>query len=259
MIRQYLIPLTKFFFHKRPWIIHLFHVILVCNSLVLAWLLRFDFTLPDRGMLLWSGILLVVVRLFVLRLFDLQHGWWHFSSISDALNVVKAVSLGTVDFFILNRYLLGLTSFPRSIYVLEPIMTAGLLAGSRLASRVLAETVRRDTQRSKRVLLVGAGFAAQMILRELERPNSGYVSVGCVDDDLSKQKICIHNVPVLGRVEDLPTLVAMHAVDEILIVIPSATGAEMQQIIEVCQSTQLPFKTVPALLDIIRGEASVRE
>jgi len=247
-------------FHQRPVFISIVQAMLVIGSFVVAWLLRFDFSLPYRPILLTAGLLLVVIRLITLRLFQLNHGWWHFASVNDALNILKAVAVGSVCFFTLNRYLLGAAAFPRSVYILEAVLTGCFLSGARLASRVLVESVRHDSSsRSKRVILVGAGFAAQMVIRELARPNSGYAAVGCVDDDRSKIGVHIQGVPVLGTIEELETLVQLNSVDEILIAIPSASGKQMRRIADECQKTKLPFKTVPTLSDIIRGEASVSQ
>jgi FlaA1/EpsC-like NDP-sugar epimerase len=247
-------------FHHRPVFISIVQAMLVIGSFVVAWLLRFDFSLPYRLILLTSGLLLVVIRLITLRLFKLNHGWWHFASVSDALNILKAVSVGSVCFFALNRYLFGAVAFPRSVYVLEAVLTGCFLSGARLASRLLVESVKHDSSsRSKRVILVGAGFAAQMVIRELARPNSGYEAVGCVDDDRSKIGVHIQGVPVLGSIEEVESLVQPNSVDAILIAIPSASGKQMRRIAEACQKTKLPFKTVPTLSDIIRGEASVSQ
>lgn len=259
MIPEYLVRLPQIFFNRRPVVIYFFQATLVTCALVLGWLLRFDFSLPYRRDLLTSGLLLIVLRLSTLRFFKLDHGWWHFASVSDVLTILKAVGVGSAVFFVVNRYLFGASSFPRSMYFLEAVLTASFLAGTRLASRVLVESVRRDSPRSKRVMLVGAGFAAQMVIRELGRPNSGYVAVGCVDDDASKLNLRIHGIPVLGAVDDLETLVTVNPVEEILIAIPSATGKQMKRIAEECQKTKLSFKTVPTLSDIIRGEASVSQ
>jgi FlaA1/EpsC-like NDP-sugar epimerase len=259
MRRFYLSRLPQFVFHRRPWFIFLFHAALIFVSLVLAWLLRFDFTLPYRQMLIVSGLLLVAVRLVALRAFHLDRGWWHFASVSDATNILKSVTAGSLIFYIFNRYALVGQSFPRSVYLLEAILTAGLLAIARLASRVLTEAVRRDSSHSRRVLLVGAGFAAQMVIRELARPDSNYIVIGCIDDDSSKKGIHIHGVPVLGTVDELTAVSERRSVDEILIAIPSATGKQMQRITEACQRAGVPFKTVPTLGDIIRGDATVSQ
>jgi FlaA1/EpsC-like NDP-sugar epimerase len=260
MVREQLIRLPQILFNRRPLFIYLFQTTLVGASLVLAWLLRFDFSLPYRRILLTSGLLLVVVRLITLSLFKLNHGWWHFASVSDAISILKAVAVGSFSFLILNRYLLGAAGFPRSVYILEAVLTGCFLAGARLTSRVLAESIRHDSSsRSKRVMLVGAGFAAEMVIRELARPDSGYLAVGCVDDDKSKMGIHIQGVPVLGTVEGIETLVELNSIDEILIAIPSASGKQMRRIAEACQRTNLTFKTVPTLSDIIRGDANVSQ
>ena len=258
-MREFLVRLPQVLFHRRPIVIYVFQAMLVSCSLAFGWALRFDFSFPYRRLLLISCLLLITLRLITLRAFNLNHGWWHFASVSDALNILKAVGVGSAAFYVVNRYLLGAISFPRSVYVLESILTACFLAGTRLASRVLAESVRRDSSRFKRVMLVGAGFAAQMVIRELSRPDSGLVAVGCVDDDPSKLGIKIHGIPVLGSITELEMHADLNSVDEILIAIPSATGKQMQRIIEQCQKSKLPFKTVPALTDIIRGTADVSQ
>jgi FlaA1/EpsC-like NDP-sugar epimerase len=259
-MRQYLPRLPQLLFHRRPVFIYIFQAILVFSSLILGWLLRFDFSLPYRRVLFTSSLLLVAVRLITLRFFKLNHGWWHFASVSDALNIVKAVTVGSFFFLVLNRYLLGSVAFPRSVYVLEAILTGGFLAGARLSTRVLAESIRRDSaSRSKRVMLVGAGFAAEMVIRELARPESGYMPVGCVDDDRTKLGIHIQGVPVLGTIGEIEKLVQVNSVDLILIAIPSASGKQMRRITEACQRTNLTFKTVPTLSDIIRGDANVSQ
>jgi FlaA1/EpsC-like NDP-sugar epimerase len=258
-MREYFLRLPHLLFQRRPVFIYLFQAMLVFSSLVLGWLLRFDFSLPYRRVLLTSALLLIVVRLFTLRLFNLNHGWWHFASVSDAINILKSVTVGSLAFFALNRYLFGVVAFPRSVYFLEAVLTACLLAGARLGSRVLVESVRRDSSRSKRVMVVGAGFAAQMVMRELARPNSCYVAAGCVDDDQSKIGVHIQGVPVLGSIEELEILVKDNSAEEILIAIPSASGRQMQRITEACQKAKLPFKTVPTLSDIIRGDANISQ
>ncbi len=259
IIRKHLFRLPRLLFHQRPLLISVVQAMLVIGSFVLSWLLRFDFSLPYRRILLTSGLLLVVVRLITLRLFNLNHGWWNFASVSDALNILKAVITGSVVFFAMNRFLLSGVGFPRAVYILEGVLTASFLAGARLGLRVLVESVRRDSSRSKRVMVVGAGFAAQMVIRELARPNSGYAAVGCVDDDRSKIGVHIQGVPVLGTIEDLDTLVEDNPAEEILIAIPSASGKQMRRITDACQKAKLPFKTVPTLSDIIRGEASINQ
>src|SRR5260370_15898866 len=137
MIRKHVVRLPQILFNKRPAFIYAFHVLLVATSLALGWLLRFDFSLPYRRVLLSSGLLLVVVRLITLRLFNLNHGWWHFASVSDVMNILKAVAVGSGAFFAVNRYFFGAIGFPRSLYFFEAVLTACFLPGARPGSRGL--------------------------------------------------------------------------------------------------------------------------
>lgn len=243
----------------NTWLILLFQVWLVFCSLVLAWFLRFDFSLPYRELLFSAAPILILFRLVTLVAFGLFHGWWRYSGMSDALSIVKAVICGSAGFFLFMNFGLGMKNFPRSIYVLEAVITAGALAGVRLVSRALSESMRNDLQSCKRVFFIGAGFAAQMILREICRQGSGYHAVGCVDDDHSKLGLKINGVPVLGTVEELFAILRRHRADEIFIAVPSATGPQMQRFVSVCERTGLPFKTVPAFRDLIAGQVTVSQ
>ena len=230
----------------------------VLGALLLAWLLRFDFTLPYRSLLLASAPMLVVIRLIALRIFNLNRGWWHFSGVSEAIDILKAVTLGSLAFWLFMRTL-GILSFPRSIYLLEWVLTAGFLAGARLLSRVLADSTLENAQASKKVILIGAGFAAQMVIREIEQPGSEFEVLGCVDDDATKLGIRIHGVPVLGRVDQLPEFLPRYPANEVLIAVPSATGEQMQRFVECCHRARIPSRTVPALRDVINGRVSIQQ
>ena len=257
-MKKFFSNLPKLLFENRPWFIAFFQALLVLGSLVLAWLLRFNFSLPFRHLLLLTAPILVLTRLVTLRLFNLNHGWWHLSGVSDAFRIVKAVGFGTLIFYLLMTAF-GETGFPRSVYVMEAILTVGMLSGGRLTSRVLAESMRREAKSSKQVVLIGAGFAAQMVLREMAHSASGYVVLGCLDDDKSKLGIRVQGVPVLGTVDQLPDVLISHPVDEVLIAAPSATAEQMQRFIRTCRQADVRFRTVPALSEIIDGRVSLRQ
>ncbi len=252
-------PLRSIVLQNRTWLVACFQALLIFASLVLAWFLRFDFSLPDRVLLFSVAPLLIAIRLAAIGKFGLLRGWWRYTGVSDALDIFKATTLGSVVFLFAMRFLLGVTAFPRAIYVLEAVFSMGLLAGVRLLSRVLTESVYEVATRRRKVMLIGAGMAAQMVIREIKRLKNSYEAVGCVDDDRSKLGIKIHGVPVIGNVEQLPALLTKHPVDEVLIAVPSATGKEMQRFVGICERVGVRFKTVPALRDIITGQGTVRE
>src|ERR1700681_2949120 len=180
------------------------------------------------------------------------------SGISDAVDVLKAVLTGSFAFLVIVRYGLGLKVFPLSIYALEALITFTLLTGVRVLSRMLAETVRADST-SKRLLLVGAGHAAQMIIRETQEVEAGYRVIGCLDDNPLKKGLRVLGVPVLGPVQALTKVVGQQRIDEILIAIPSATPIQMRRLVAICKKTSASFRTVPSMTELIAGRVILEQ
>jgi FlaA1/EpsC-like NDP-sugar epimerase len=220
---------------------------------------RFDFTVPYRSVLVLSIPILVITRLSAMAYFGLLRGWWRYVGIRDGVDILKAVATGSIMFWFIMRFVLTATAFPRTIYILEALLTAGLLAGVRLLSRAVAESVRENISSCKRVILIGAGSAPHTIIREIRRPDSPYVAVGCLDDDRSKLGIRIDNVRVLGTVDQLPEVLSSEPAEEVLIAVPSATGSQMRRFVEICNRANVSFRTVPALKDIIAGQVAVSQ
>jgi FlaA1/EpsC-like NDP-sugar epimerase len=254
-----IIHLAKALLRKNSWFVGAFQAVLIFVSLLLAWFLRFDFTLPDRKLLFFAAGLLVVIRMAAIGGFGLLHGWWRYTGLSDALDVAKSVLSGSIVFVVVVHYALGITSFPRSVYVLEPVLTAGILIGVRMFSRVLAESVRQDLTASRKVLLIGAGIGAQTVVREIGRSGSEYAPIGYVDDDHSKLGLNIEGIPVLGTVDQIPELMNVYPIDEVLIAVPSASSRQMQRFVEVCERAGVKFRTVPALRDVIAQRVNLSD
>src|SRR5208282_2670466 len=231
---------------------------LILCSLVCAWLLRYEFRVPDPSLLWTAAPILLMVRLVVMPFFNLMHGWWRYTGISDAVDVLKAVVFGSFLFLVIVRYGWGLKAFPLSIYALEALITFTLLTGVRVLSRLLAETVRRDSA-TKRMLLVGAGHAAQMIIRETQEVETGYQVIACVDDNPLKKGLRVLGVPVLGPVEALAKVVGKQRIDEVLIAIPTATPSQMRRLVEICKAAGAAFRTVPEMAELIAGRATLQQ
>src|SRR5579864_2238773 len=107
-----MIKYAQTFLRNHSWFVGIFQAILICFSLVLAWLLRFDYSLPDRNILLAAIPVLLIMRLSAIWRFGLLHGWWKYTGASDVLDIVKAVGVGSVGFVITLRYLIELHGFP---------------------------------------------------------------------------------------------------------------------------------------------------
>ena len=248
-----------FLLRYRSWFIAAFQALLIFCALILSWLLKFNFYLPYQLLLFLAAPVLIAIRLGAIARFGLLHGWWRYTDMDDALAIVKAIAAGSVVFVLCMRYVLGIVAFPRTIYVLEPLLSTFFLVGVRVLSRILAEFVRGGATPCKEVILIGAGSAARMTIREIGRPGSGYRAVACVDDDRSKTGIKIHGVPVIGTVDKLSAFAARHAIHEVLIAVRSATGKQMQRFVDICGEADMKFKTVPSLEGIINGRINVSQ
>jgi FlaA1/EpsC-like NDP-sugar epimerase len=240
------------------------NVNLVCASVICAWALRFEFHLRDAQLLFSVIPLLVLYRLAAMGRFGLLHGYWRHTSVNEAVEMCKALMLSSAAFLVTVRYILGIGAFPLSVYCIDLVVATLLLQGVRLGYRAAAMQQRTidagpNRRKKQRVLVIGAGFAAQMLIRELTHADSEWTVSGCVDDDRHKIGSKIHGVSVLGSIQELGELSAEHRTFEVLIAIPSATAAQMRRIVKICHDAGLKYQTVPGLRELVTGEASVRQ
>jgi FlaA1/EpsC-like NDP-sugar epimerase len=239
----------------RRLIIILLHAGLVAGGYWLAFVLRFEFPLApeDWRQLLQTLPLILVLRLVVFYRFHMYEEVWRYVSMRDILTILKAVTLSSLVFALA---VLGLINpdFPWPIFPIDWGTCLLFVGGGRLAIRALRESAMDGHPRAKRALVVGAGDAADMLMREIGRnPGLPYNVIGFVDDDPAKQGRRIHGRKVLGDIDGLPELCRTHSVHELLIAIPSATGEQMRRIIRICRSARVEFKTVPGVGEMIEN------
>jgi FlaA1/EpsC-like NDP-sugar epimerase len=223
-----------------------------------GYLLRFDFDInePYFSVFLKTLPVLLIVKLVMFSLFKLSRGWWRYAGITDLLDIIKATVCSAVLFCGLVYLIYGFFHFPRTIFIIDPILTIVVIGGIRLAVRAYAEAAR-EVMAGAKVLVVGTESSASAIVREVNNDQKlAYSIVGFIDDDPAKQGERIHGIPVLGKIEDLPRLISKHDVTQILIALPSATGKQMQRIIHLCIQCKVEFRTLPTLVDIISGSPS---
>jgi FlaA1/EpsC-like NDP-sugar epimerase len=244
---------------QRFWAITLFHFLLIASSVVLAWLLRFDFRIPFPTLLFSCVPVLILFRIAALARFNLLHGYWRHTGVSDVIDIGKAVALGSLAFFLTTRYVSRKYEFPLSIYILEAIITAAGLAGARLCVMALkSKTLVGSATRQKRpIIIAGAGEAASLLIREMLKTE--FVPVACLDDDVFKHGAKIHGVPVVGKIDSVATIVNTYGAEELFIAIPSANGAQMQRISRICEKAGVRYRTVPHLHDLLMGRGSISQ
>ncbi len=236
------------------------HALLVALAYWLAFVLRFEFRpLPDEWSK-WSQTLpfVLVVRLLVFQWFHLYVGLWRYVSMRDIVVILKA---GTLSSVLLSGGILLVygRAFPSSVLMIDWLLCLALVGGVRLTLRAVRESRHPGRNgEGRRALIVGAGDAGEMLLRELGRsPVLEYDILGLVDDDPAKRHMRIHDVEVIGTVDQLDTLTRSLRVHEILIAIPSATREQKQRIVQRCRESGITFKSVPGLSELFAGRARI--
>ena len=205
-------------------------------------------------------ILLVFVRVGFALSTGLGTGSWRYVGLRDLLRLSIAATAGSVFFFVIT-WGFGVTPrVPRSVIVMEWLLTGNLTAAVWVAYRLVFEKMTHHDRRSdeiKRVLVVGAGMAGQMLVREMVRFPTGYTPVGFVDDNPMKWGTRIHGIEVMASVEDLAAISEACEVEQILIAIPSAEPERLRHIIELCENLDIGFKLLPGIREVIEGDANV--
>lgn len=261
MLRKEIHRLPKSFFllGLRAWFIGIFEAALVLASFVVAWMLVNNFRVPGTRVLLIVSPILLSLRLVSIAYFGLLHGWWRYAGIGDILDILKSVVTGSAVIWPILWIALGPAHFPVSVLILEAFLTAAFLAGVRVLSRILAESIRDYSPLKTRIALFGAGYTAQLIIREACRPETTYIVVACFDDNISKRGMKLSGVPVVGSCDALPEFIEKYNIQEVLVAVPSATSGQMRRFVSICEDSGVRFRTVPALRDFIAGQGTIEQ
>ncbi len=254
--------------NPKFWFVLSLDIVLICLAIYLSYLVRFEGSPPPRVTEFHVFLpLLVLIKIPVFYIFGLYRGMWRYTGMSDLINIVKATGISQCVIVLLLLYTTRFDGVSRSVFVLDILFTFLFISGHRIAIRYfyqnstgtgrLFQQVRgRD---KKRLLLIGAGDAAEKVIREThENTHLPYIVVGIVDDDPHKTGLRIHGVPVVGLAGDLEEHVKRFTPQELLISISAATGEEMKRLVSLCQDTGLPFKVLPGLGELINGKVSIK-
>ncbi|MFH2067792.1 MAG: nucleoside-diphosphate sugar epimerase/dehydratase [Pseudomonadota bacterium] len=189
---------------------------------------------------------------------------WRYTSIVDLMNVIKSVSVSSlfiVSFIVMYS---GFYGFSRSVFIIDGILSLCFISGIRLSIRMIlsssqAAAGNQSPMEKRKLLIIGAGDAGEKVMREIkDNPNMRYQVIGFIDDDKKKVGKHIHGVRIFGRVDQLEEIVKREAVDELLIAAPSTDGENMRRIVKACESTDLPYKTLPGMGELIDGRVSIK-
>jgi FlaA1/EpsC-like NDP-sugar epimerase len=246
------------FFHPR-----LAVVVHDLGMVVLAWYLAKALRLslePASNIDAFRASEIAIVMLIqgaVLWWTGLYRGLWRFASLPDLSNIARGTGFGAifigVALFLFDR----LSNTPRTTLLIYPLLLTALLGGPRLMYRYWKDH-RLDLYGRldrKRVLVLGAGRAGELLVRDLKSAGK-YMAIGFLDDDAKLLGARLHGLPVLGTLADLDRIAREVAAEMLLIAMPSISRPKMQRVVEACEASGLPFRMVPRLQDVVSGKSN---
>lgn len=245
----------------RRFIIVGVHLAMIAVSNYLAFVVRFDGVIPDQEMALFITMLpwLIGVRGLMFVPFQLYRGLWRYTGIWDLRNVIMGVAASTVVFYILVHWVFRANTYPLSIFIIDSLVLIFLMGGARLARRIYYGLGQLDG--AKRVLILGAGDAGEMIARDMK--NNGafydYKPIGFIDDDPDKVGKRIHGIRVLGGRRDLAQILTNERPHEVVFAIPSAPPAMIRELVKDLHPFKVPLRTLPGVRDLRTGRVGVSQ
>jgi FlaA1/EpsC-like NDP-sugar epimerase len=234
----------------------------LATSYLVALVLRFDGAVPpDR----WSSFirflpLLALIQLAVNHLLGLYGQMWRYASVHEAIRVVVAGTAAGVIVAGIELADAWLHRLPLSVVVSGAILSMIGMGAIRFQSRLFALRRSAIAWAPRRVLVVGAGDAGEMVLKDILRNASmGLEPIGLVDDDLGKVGRTMHRVRVLGRLADIASLVSSHRVEEVLFAIPSAASDVIRGVAAQCEAADVVLRVLPSVHEIVQGRVGARD
>jgi len=229
---------------------------------LVVYLLRFEGEIPQAEMkAFWLCMpILVTLRLGCNYLMGLYSHLWKYVGVRELFSIIKAVGLGSF-LFIAITYLMGITGFPRSIFVFEAAFYLLAIAGVRYSRRFSTEvSLFQRNPDQRRTLIVGAGDAGAMVAADmLRRQDMGFIPAGFIDDNPAKWRARIHDLRVFGGREMLAEVVLNREIDAVILAMPSVSRKVIHDYVELCRPLPIQLKIVPATHQILRGEVKVEQ
>jgi len=241
-----------------------FHAVTILISVEIAFLLRFDFSIPDvvDSLVLQTMVVALALKLPVFFLARLHATSWRFAGILDLWRVLIANATASAVFTTSGLLWHSWSGFPRAVGLIDFLVCFVATGGAQFAVRAYSEGRSATLFRrgAKAVLVYGAGAAGRMLLREIQsNPSLGYDVVGFVDDDRSLRGSTVMNVPVLGVGRNVSAIVDRYSarsikIEEIIVAMPSASARQTREAIANCRSAGAACKTVPRFGELLAGK-----
>ncbi|MEG0331802.1 MAG: nucleoside-diphosphate sugar epimerase/dehydratase [Clostridium sp.] len=250
--------------HVNQILLAILDVIFVNAAIFASYLVRFSWEIPDVYLDTYykSFIPVSIIMIISFWFFRLYKSVWRYASITELMYIIMAVAVGSFGSLIYGVFVID-RRFPLSVYFMMAVFVMVSSGGIRLLSRVMSSIDILPSNagiKSKRVIVVGAGDAGAMVVKEMKKhPELGYTPVALVDDNKSKIGGLINGTPIVGTREDIGTIVKNRDIDEILIALPSISNEERRSIMKICSETGVKLKTLPGIYELINGKISINQ
>ena len=248
----------------RRLILLLIDAALVNLSYVFAYCFRFNFSIPSNELsnFLNSALIITIIYLVIFNIFRLYKGLWSYASTDEFLLAVGGVLTANVISLLFSA--LGKQRIPITVSVLAGIFTILFVVGFRICFRIYRRSVilfnRYDKNDYKRVLVIGAGAAGTMLIKEMKHhPETGLMPVALIDDDSHKMGTSISGVKVFGSRNSIIEVVKTKKTENILIAIPSIDNKNKKEILNICKKTKCKVEIIPGIYELLDGKVSLKK
>jgi FlaA1/EpsC-like NDP-sugar epimerase len=227
-----------------------------------AFVLRFDADIPpEYQKIMWDHVPAVLLVFGLgMWMFGTQRGLWRYVGLHDIGKIILASLTGAAALYGVLHLIGGVMQYPRSVIVLTGLLNGLYLVGIRLAVRWFREWLRIVGPTTRRALIIGAGNAGELLVRDmLSGGDYNCRPVGFLDDDPVKRKMRIHGIPVVGNIAATKEAAEKLEANEIIIAIPSASTTVMQKILRASEGCTIPIKTLPSVKRLLDDPVSLRQ
>ncbi len=235
---------------------------LIFTANLTAFVLRFDADIPpEYQKIMWDHVPAVLLVFgFGMWMFGTQRGLWRYVGLYDIGKIILASLTGVAVLYVVFHFIGGVIQYPRSVIVLTGLLNGLYLIGIRVAVRWYKEWLRVVGPTSRRAVIVGAGNAGELLVRDmLSGGDYDCRPVGFLDDDPVKRKMRIHGIPVVGTITAIKEAAERLEANEIIIAIPSASTTVMQKILTASEGCTIPIKTLPSVKRLLDDPVSLRQ
>ncbi len=248
--------------NKKLFLFLFLDIISISLSYYLALLLRFEIGFTNLYLQFYfdNVIPVTLIKLGIFYFFNLYKSLWEYASIDELLEVLVGVTMANiamVGYFFITKQTLS-----RSLFLIIDIMELITIGGTRFLYRIIRRYSRRLKSRdtSTRTMIIGAGSAGVMILKELRNHDAlNAIPIAFIDDDFKKHGSYINGVPVVGGRNYIDWAVNKYDIDEIIIALPSASTAHKKEILNICKDTRAKTRILPGMYELIGGEVSISQ